>query len=51
MSTIQELREAEKKVKEVLEVLKNSGAHYPDELALELQKSTDKYARTIRELK
>lgn len=51
MSTIQELREAEKKVKEVLEALKNCGAHYPDELTLELQKSTDEYARAVRELK
>lgn len=49
MSTIQELREAEKKVNEVLDALKNSGA--PDELALELQKSTDEYARAVRELK
>ena len=50
MSTIQEVQEAEKKVKEVLEALKNSGTHYPDELALELHKSTDEYARVIREL-
>ena len=42
---------AEKKVKEVLEAVKNSGAYYPDELALELQKSTDEYARVVRELK
>ena len=49
MSTIQELREAEKKVKEVLDALKDSGA--PDELAPELRKLTDEYARVVRELK
>lgn len=51
MSTIQELREAEKKVREALEALRRSGAHYPDEVALELQRSTDEYARAVRELK
>lgn len=51
MSTIQEVQEAEKKVKAVLEAVKNSGAYYPDELALELRKSTDEYARVVRELK
>ena len=51
MSTIQEVRQAEKKVKEALEALQKSGAHYSDALTLELQKSTDEYARAVRELK
>ena len=45
------MQEAEKKVKAVLETVKNSGPNYPDELGLELQKSTDEYARVVRELK
>jgi hypothetical protein len=51
MATIQEVRQAEKKVGEALEALKNSDVRCPDELALELQRSTDEYARAVRELK
>lgn len=51
MSTIQEVRQAEKRVKEVLEALKKRGELYPKELALEMQRSTDEYARVLRELK
>lgn len=50
MSSIQEVRAAEKKVEEALKALTLAGPHYPDELNLELQRATDEYARTVREL-
>ena len=51
MSTIQEVREAEKKVRETLEALKEAGPQYPHELNVELQRATDEYSRAVRELK
>ena len=51
MATIQEVRQAEKKVGEALEALKNSDVRCPDERALEPQRSTDEYVRAVRELK
>jgi predicted translin family RNA/ssDNA-binding protein len=51
MSTIQEVRVGEKKVREALEALKKAGPHYPDDLNLELQNATDEYAKVVRELK
>jgi hypothetical protein len=50
MSTIEEVRAAEKKVKEVLESLKTAGAQDPNHLSTELKKATDDYARAVREL-
>jgi len=50
MSTIKEVRAAEKKVKEVLESLKKAGAQDPNHLSTELRKATDDYARAVREL-
>ena len=50
MSTIEEVRAAEKKVKEVLESLKTAGAQDPNHLSTELRKATDDYARAVREL-
>jgi hypothetical protein len=50
MSTIEEVRAAEKKVNEVLESLKKAGAEDPNHLGTELRKATDDYARAIREL-
>ena len=50
MSTIEEVRTAEKKVQEVLEVLKKVGAQDPSHLTTELKKATDDYARAVREL-
>jgi hypothetical protein len=50
MSTIEEVRSAEKKVNEVLESLKKAGAQDPNHLSTELRKATDDYARAVREL-
>lgn len=50
MSTIGEVRAAEKRVQEVLDALKNAGAKDPNNLALELKNATDEYAPAVREL-
>jgi len=51
MTTIEEIRVAEKKVQRALDALKKAPANDPNHLADELQKATDEYARLIRELK
>jgi hypothetical protein len=51
MSTIEEVRAAEKKMQTILDALKKAPAHDPDHLGNELQKATDEYARLVRELK
>lgn len=50
MSTIDELRAAEKRVQEITEAIKRAAAEDQDRLGIELQKATDEYARLIREL-
>jgi hypothetical protein len=50
MSTIEEVRAAEKKVQEVLEALKKASAQDPNHLGIELKNATDDYARAVREL-
>jgi len=50
MSTIEEVRAAEKKVQEVLDALKKAGAQDPNHLNTELKTATDDYARAVREL-
>jgi len=50
VSTIEEVRAAEKKVQEVLEALKKAGAQDPNHLSDELKNATDEYARAVREL-
>ena len=50
MSSIEEVRAAEKKVQEVLDALKKVGAQDPNHLSDQLQKATDEYARAVREL-
>lgn len=50
MSTIEEVRAAEKKVQEVLETHKQAGAQNPNPLDDELKKATDDYARAVGEL-
>jgi hypothetical protein len=47
---MEEVRAAEKKVQEVLEALKNAGAQDPNHLSTKLRKTTDDYARAVREL-
>lgn len=50
MSTIDEVRAADKKVEEVLIALKQAGPEEQDALGVQLQQATDEYARAIREL-
>jgi hypothetical protein len=52
MSTIEEVRAAEKKVKEVLEALNHADSRDPKCVNSELNRATDDYyARAVRELK
>jgi hypothetical protein len=50
MSTIEEVRAAEKKVQEVLNALNKVDAQDCNHLGAELKYATDEYARTVREL-
>ena len=50
MSTIEEVRVAEKKVKEVLNALKKADAQDTKSLGAELMCATDEYTRAVREL-
>ena len=50
MSTIEEVRTAEKRVQGLLDALKKAGAKDPNKLAFELKNATDEYARAVREL-
>jgi hypothetical protein len=50
MSTIEEVRAAEKKVQKILDALKKADARDANDLSAELQKATDEYARAVREL-
>ena len=50
MSTIEEVRAAEKKVQEVLDAFKKASAQDPNHLGSELKNVTDDYARAVREL-
>jgi len=50
MSTIEQVKAAEKRVKTALEALKKAPADCPSHLADELAKATDEYARLVREL-
>jgi hypothetical protein len=50
VSSIEDVRAAEKRVQKILEALKQASARDPNNLAIELQKATDDYARAVREL-
>ena len=50
MSTIEEVRAAEKRVQKVLDALKKAGAEDPSHLSDELKNATDDYAKAVREL-
>jgi len=50
VSTIEEVRAAEKRVQEILDALKKTGAQDPNHLSNELMNATDEYARAVREL-
>ena len=51
VSTIQDVRTAEKKVQEILDALKNAGASDPENLMQKLASASDEYAKAMRELK
>ncbi len=51
MSTIEEVRAAEKRVQQVLDALRKAGALDQNHVSDELKKATDEYARLVRELK
>ena len=50
MSTIEEVRIAEKRVKEALDELRKTEVHEAKSLSAELINATDEYARAVREL-
>jgi len=50
VSTIEEVRAAEKRVQRVVDALRKASAQDPNHLADELKKATDEYARLVREL-
>lgn len=51
MSTIEEVRRAEQRVKEVLDEFKKNEAQDENSLGAELMNATDEYARAVRELR
>ena len=51
MSTLQDVRAAEKKVQEILDALKNAGASNPENLMQKLASASDEYSKAIRDLK
>ena len=50
MSTIEEVRAAEKKVQEIVKALRTARPDGPDNLPAQLRDATDEYARAVREL-
>ena len=50
MSTMQNVRDAEKKVQEILAALKQIGANDKENLSGQLARATDDYAKAVREL-
>jgi len=51
MSTIDEVRDAEKKVQELVARLSKTGASDTNNLTEQLKKATDDYAKAVRGLK
>ena len=50
MSTIEEVKVAERKVQELVNALRTAGADDPNNLSAQLKDATDEYARAVREL-
>lgn len=50
MSTIEEVRKAEKRLQEVMETLKKASVQDPNHVVTDLKNATDDYARAVREL-
>lgn len=51
MSTIEDVRTAEKKLQKILDALKKAGANDPENLTQQLVSATDEYAKAVLELK
>jgi hypothetical protein len=51
MSTLEEVRAAEKKLRELVERLKNTDAADADNLTAQLKQATDDYAKAVRALR
>jgi hypothetical protein len=47
MSTVTEVRAAEKRVQAILDALKKAGARDPKDLHAQLREATDEYARAV----
>ena len=50
MSTIEQVRTAERKVQELVQALRTSGADDPNDLSAQLKDATDEFAKAVREL-
>lgn len=50
MSTIDEVRAAEKKLLELMKALRKTGAYDPGNLSTQVKSASDEYARAVREL-
>ena len=50
MSTIEEVRAAEKKLQELVNALRSASAEDPDNLSAQLLTASDHYAKAVREL-
>jgi len=51
MSTIEDVRAAEKKVQELRDSLKKAGANDANNFSAKLKNATEEYAKAVRELK
>ncbi len=51
MTTIERVREAEKKLQDILRELKSKSMDGPDELHERLAKATDEYVKAVADLK
>ena len=50
MSTIQQVRAAQKKLEDLAKALRNAGANDPFNLTAQVREATDEYAKVVREL-
>lgn len=50
MSTIEEVRAAEKKLQELVNALRKAGANDPDNLNIKVMHASEEYARAVHEL-
>ena len=50
MSTIEEVRAAEKKLQELVNALRKAAANDPDNLNIQVRNASEEYARAVHEL-